>query len=352
MVAALTATDAGRAQRQLHVLGRRGAGAAHTGAVLRRLVRPPVVDDFSVAGNMLAGPQVIEATAEAFRAHAGRPLAERLIAAMAAGDAAGGDKRGKQSAALRIHGDEDYPELDLRVDDHAEPIAELQRLYDVSLERFQPFIACLAGRHDPAGELDRAASRPRIERFHARAGGARLTGRCSRSRTCAPPSPPTKASSPPSTASASRSTPGRTLAIVGESGCGKSVTALSIMGLVPQPAGRIAAARSASRAASWSALPERELQDLRGNGMAMIFQEPMTSLNPVFTDRRADRRGPAAAPARSAAPRPRARALEMLRRGAHPGARAALRRLSAPALRRHAPARDDRDGAGLRARAC
>ena len=59
---------------------------------------------------------------------------------------AGGDKRGKQAAALRIQGDQDYAELDLRVDDHDEPVTELQRLYRKSLERFQPFIACLPGR--------------------------------------------------------------------------------------------------------------------------------------------------------------------------------------------------------------
>ncbi|MDO8419466.1 MAG: DUF1028 domain-containing protein, partial [Rubrivivax sp.] len=79
----------------------------------------------------------------------------------------GGDKRGKQAAALRIHGDEDHADLDLRVDDHAEPIVELQRLYEVSLQRFQPFVACLAGRHDPVGELDRSRIEAAIERFHA-----------------------------------------------------------------------------------------------------------------------------------------------------------------------------------------
>jgi uncharacterized Ntn-hydrolase superfamily protein len=115
---------------------------------------------------MLAGPRVVQATAEAFAASTG-PLAERLIAAMAAGEAAGGDKRGRQSIALRIQGAEDYPELDLRVDDHEDPLAELRRLYDKSLERFQPFIACLATRARPAGELERANIEAHIERFHA-----------------------------------------------------------------------------------------------------------------------------------------------------------------------------------------
>ena len=76
---------------------------------------------------------------------------------------------------------------------------------------------------------------------------------------------------------------GRTLAIVGESGCGKSVTALSIMGLVPQPPGRIAAGSIRFEGRELLGLPVQAMQDLRGNGMAMIFQEPMSSLNPAFT---------------------------------------------------------------------
>ena len=167
IVARLTGADAGQAQRQLHVLPAHGPAAAHTGAACVDWCGHALHADFSVAGNMLAGPQVLAATAQAFVASAGQPLAERLLAAMVAGEAAGGDKRGKQAAALRIHGDEDYAELDLRVDDHAEPITELQRLYDVSLQRFQPFVACLAGRHSATGELDRARIESRIEAFQA-----------------------------------------------------------------------------------------------------------------------------------------------------------------------------------------
>lgn len=76
---------------------------------------------------------------------------------------------------------------------------------------------------------------------------------------------------------------GKTLAIVGESGCGKSVTALSIMGLVPNPPGRVTAGSILFEGKELVGAPTRELLDLRGNGMAMIFQEPMTSLNPAFT---------------------------------------------------------------------
>jgi uncharacterized Ntn-hydrolase superfamily protein len=165
VVATLTGADAGRDQRQLHVIAAHGPGAAHTGARCIDWCGHQVFNDFSVAGNMLAGPEVLQATAEAFVANAGLTLPERLIAAMLAGEAAGGDKRGKQGAALRIHADEDYPQLDLRVDDHTEPLLELRRLFEVSLQRYQPFVACLAGRHNPTGELDRKVIDARVEAF-------------------------------------------------------------------------------------------------------------------------------------------------------------------------------------------
>jgi peptide/nickel transport system ATP-binding protein len=76
---------------------------------------------------------------------------------------------------------------------------------------------------------------------------------------------------------------GRTLAIVGESGCGKSVTALSIMGLVPQPPGRVAGGSVRFEGTELIGLDKQALQDLRGSAIAMIFQEPMSSLNPAFT---------------------------------------------------------------------
>ncbi|UST52578.1 DUF1028 domain-containing protein (plasmid) [Comamonadaceae bacterium OTU4NAUVB1] len=167
----LTQADAGRAQRQLHVLPATGRPVAWTGADCVDWCGHHVEADFSVAGNMLAGPQVVAATARAYRDAAGLPLAERLLAAMAAGEAAGGDRRGKQAAALRIHADEDHPQLDLRVDDHEAPLVEVARLHRKSLERYQPFMACLAGRYDAVGLTDRGEIEARIARFHARAAG-------------------------------------------------------------------------------------------------------------------------------------------------------------------------------------
>jgi oligopeptide/dipeptide ABC transporter ATP-binding protein len=77
--------------------------------------------------------------------------------------------------------------------------------------------------------------------------------------------------------------PNETLALVGESGCGKSVTALSVMGLVQPPFGRVAAGRIRLAGEALEGLPEAALEKIRGDRMAMIFQEPMTSLNPVMT---------------------------------------------------------------------
>lgn len=165
VVETLIAADDGRETRQLHVLDASGGLAAHTGKNCVDWCGHLSGDGFSVAGNMLAGPRVIEATAAAYRAAAGKSFAERLIRALEAGQAAGGDKRGQQSAALLIHTTEDYPYLDLRVDDHVEPLVELRRLYDESRRVFLPFLRFLPRRAAPAGVYDRAvidAELPRI----------------------------------------------------------------------------------------------------------------------------------------------------------------------------------------------
>ena len=77
--------------------------------------------------------------------------------------------------------------------------------------------------------------------------------------------------------------PGETLGIVGESGSGKSVTNLALLGLIPQPPGKIASGRAMYQGKDLLKMPERELASIRGNRIAMIFQDPMTSLNPFLT---------------------------------------------------------------------
>jgi uncharacterized Ntn-hydrolase superfamily protein len=167
-VGILVGRDAGRDHRQLHVMDGQGHVAAHTGECCVTWCGQRSGEDFSVAGNMLAGPQVLDATASSYQAGHALPFARRLIAALRAGEAAGGDKRGKQSAALRIHGEENWPDLDLRVDDHADPLAELARLEKVSREFFVHFARFLPSRRDPVGITDRAV----IEREVARAVAA------------------------------------------------------------------------------------------------------------------------------------------------------------------------------------
>jgi uncharacterized Ntn-hydrolase superfamily protein len=167
VVYSLLADDAGREHRQFHLIDAEGTVAAHTGNLCLDWSGHLAGEGFSVAGNMLAGPQVIEDTAQVYDAARDLPFAERLIAAMIAGEAAGGDKRGKQAVALLICTTEAYPFLDLRVDDHPEPIEELQRLYIKSLERYQPFVACLPGRARPSGVTDRASIEAEILNFHA-----------------------------------------------------------------------------------------------------------------------------------------------------------------------------------------
>ena len=171
-IAALVDADAGQGHRQLHLLPAAGAPAAHTGDQCIDWCGHSCGNDYSVAGNMLAGEAVIAATVSAWVGNPQRPLAERLLIAMRAGEAAGGDKRGRQAAALRIQGDEDHAELDLRVDDHADPLAELQRLYEISQQRYQPFVACLPGRHDAVGVTDRAEIEQRIAQFQLRRAAA------------------------------------------------------------------------------------------------------------------------------------------------------------------------------------
>src|SRR5437868_1782879 len=155
IVRTLVAADAGRDQRQVHVMDAGGRIAAHTGAQCVDWCGHVEADSCSIAGNMLAGPKVVADTAAAFAANAAMAFPRRLIAALKAGEAAGGDKRGKQSAALRIHGEEEWSDLDLRVDDHADPLGELERLERVSRERWTHFRKFLPSRRNPVGVIDR-----------------------------------------------------------------------------------------------------------------------------------------------------------------------------------------------------
>jgi uncharacterized Ntn-hydrolase superfamily protein len=156
IVAILTAQDPGSGSRQLHVIARDGRTAAHTGRDCIDWCGHLTDEGVSVAGNMLVGPAVIEATLETYKQSMDLPFADRLMSALDAGQAEGGDKRGKQSAAIKIWRDEPYPVLDLRVDDHPEPLDEIRRLYGVAHERFLAFMDAMATRANPGGITDRS----------------------------------------------------------------------------------------------------------------------------------------------------------------------------------------------------
>jgi uncharacterized Ntn-hydrolase superfamily protein len=153
VVAGLVAADGGRAQRQLGVVGASGEGATYTGDGCHAWAGGVAGDGYAVQGNILTGPEVVEDMRRAWvRSPADAPLAVRLLAALREGDAAGGDRRGRQSAALLVvargmgYGGTSDVVVDLRVDDHADPVTELSRLLEVH--------TLLFGRPDPATLLD------------------------------------------------------------------------------------------------------------------------------------------------------------------------------------------------------
>ena len=135
VVERLTAADGDRDHRQLGVVDGRGAGATYTGRKCMDWAGGLAGPGFAAQGNILVSEATVAALADTFAATAGRPLAERLLGCLAAAQAAGGDRRGQQSAALLVvERDGGYAGLsdvlvDLRVDDHPEPVAELARLY-------------------------------------------------------------------------------------------------------------------------------------------------------------------------------------------------------------------------------
>src|SRR3954470_20064550 len=155
IIDSLIAPDPGRESRQLHIMDAGGRIAAHTGSECIGWCGHVEGSGFSIAGNMLAGAGVLDDTARTYAAKEQLPFARRLIAALRSGDAAGGDKRGQQSAALLIYGDEEWSDLDLRVDDHADPLGELERLEQVSRERWVHFRKYLPTRKNPGGVTDR-----------------------------------------------------------------------------------------------------------------------------------------------------------------------------------------------------
>ena len=138
---AALAGDEGRDLRQIGVVDARGRAASWSGPQCTDWFGHRVEDHVAVQGNMLVGEATVSAMMDAFRAAGSEDLAERLLRAMEAGQAAGGDKRGRQSASLCVFDEEAYARLDLRVDEHPDPVAELRRIHEIARRQLVPFVA-------------------------------------------------------------------------------------------------------------------------------------------------------------------------------------------------------------------
>lgn len=145
--------DPGRDDRQLGIVDAKGRAAAYTGASCVDWAGHEIGEGFSVQGNMLVGAATISQMAKTAEASRPLDLPERLMLVLEAGQTAGGDKRGKQSAALKIFNVEEYPWLDLRVDEHRNPVAELRRILGVARHQLLPFVDGMPSRKNQLGGL-------------------------------------------------------------------------------------------------------------------------------------------------------------------------------------------------------
>lgn len=146
--------DEGRHLRQVHAVDAQGRSASWTGRNCVAWAGDETAENVSFAGNMLANGDVVPATVAAWRGHADLPLPERMLTALDAGQAAGGDRRGRQSAALVLISTEDFPDINLRVDDHTDPLVELRRLLELWRRNAEPRLGNAPSKRNPSGVTD------------------------------------------------------------------------------------------------------------------------------------------------------------------------------------------------------
>jgi len=140
--------DRGRELRQVAIVDRDGNTAAYTGAQCIPWAGQVEGGGYVCIGNILAGEEVVKAMARAFEVSADEELPERLLRALEAGQEAGGDRRGRQSAGIHVVHTEEYPYCDLRVDDHPDPVPELRRVFEVFQRELTPFLPLMPRRDD------------------------------------------------------------------------------------------------------------------------------------------------------------------------------------------------------------
>jgi uncharacterized Ntn-hydrolase superfamily protein len=145
----LIAGDPGRDVRQLSIVDCYGHATAFTGKDCIPWHGHAAGEGYAAAANMMVDETTVTAMARAFEVSVADSLPERLLKALEAGDATGGDYRGRQSAALLVYNTEEYPYRSLRVDEHRAPVAELRRIFEVSKQQLFPFVDALPTRANP-----------------------------------------------------------------------------------------------------------------------------------------------------------------------------------------------------------
>lgn len=145
--------------RQFSIVDKEGNAVAFSGDECDGWYGHLTGPNYAIAGNMLVGEDTIQEMQKTFESTEGLTLAERLIAVMEAGQAAGGDKRGRQSASLKVYSTEEYPLVDLRVDENPDPVKELRRIFSIAQKELFPFMEMLPTLKNPAGKFDFESSR-------------------------------------------------------------------------------------------------------------------------------------------------------------------------------------------------
>ncbi|MCC6942975.1 MAG: DUF1028 domain-containing protein [Thermomicrobiales bacterium] len=150
----LSGEDGRIQQRQFSIVDAAGTAISFTGGECIGWAGHRTGDGYACAGNMLTGQAVIDEMARAYEERAGDLFAERLLAAVEAGQAAGGDRRGRQSAALKVVWTEDYPYIDLRVDDSTDPVPDLRRLWELWQSELMGVMELMPSKQHPDGQFD------------------------------------------------------------------------------------------------------------------------------------------------------------------------------------------------------
>jgi uncharacterized Ntn-hydrolase superfamily protein len=150
----LVESDRGRDLRQVAIVDRKGHTAAYSGARCIPWAGQVEGGGYVCLGNILVGEEVVKAMARAFEVSVDEELPERLLLALAAGQEAGGDRRGRQSAGIYVVHTEEYPYCDLRVDDHPDPIDELRRVFELFQQQWVPLLPMAPRRDDYTPQWD------------------------------------------------------------------------------------------------------------------------------------------------------------------------------------------------------